>query len=77
MHWGTKITQKIATIYAVAKSEAGGPSEQLQSALAELGPSIDAVFSKFDKVVKTDVPAFNQLLRGKNLPVLTAERPTE
>jgi len=68
MHWGPRLADKLAEIYAVVKSADAVPTEPAQEALAELSAQLDTQLSKLEKLLKSDVAAFNQQVTKESLP---------
>jgi len=70
MHWGPRLTDKLAEIYAVVKSADAAPTVQARAALADLSAQLDVQLSRLEAILKTDVAAFNDQLRKDNLPAI-------
>jgi hypothetical protein len=68
MHWGPKLTDKLAEVYAVVKSADAAPTSQARTALSDLASQLDTQLSLLEKLLKTNVAAFNELLRRDSLP---------
>ena len=46
------------------------PSKQAQDVYAELSVQVDAEVAKFTNIKENDIPAFNELIRQKAVPVI-------
>ncbi len=49
------------------------PNEQSYAVYDELVAEINAQLSKLAQIMKTDVPAFNQLVRDQNIPAIVVK----
>jgi hypothetical protein len=49
------------------------PNEQSYAVYEELVAEISAQLSKLGQIMKTDVPAFNQLVRDQNIPAIVVK----
>jgi hypothetical protein len=56
----------------VARSETP-PNDQSFEVYNELSGQIDAQLQKLSAIMKTDVPAFNQLVKDQNIPAITVK----
>jgi hypothetical protein len=56
----------------VARSETP-PNDQSLEVYNELSGQIDAQLQKLSQIMKTDVPAFNQLVKEQNIPAIVAK----
>jgi len=52
------------------------PTDQSYAVYDELAAQIDAQLQKLGQVMKTDVPAFNQLVRDANIPAVVVKPPS-
>jgi hypothetical protein len=59
----------------VVSSADAAPTEQSYAVYEELVVQIDAQLGKLGQIMKTDVPAFNQLVRDQNIPAVTVKPP--
>jgi hypothetical protein len=74
MHWGPKLADKLAEIYAVVKSADALPTVQTQQSLAKLSAELDTQLSRLEKLLSGNVAAFNVLVRRESLPPISARR---
>ena len=58
----------------VGSAEAA-PTDQSFAVYDELVTQIDAQLQKLAQIMKTDVPAFNQLVRDQNIPAVVVKPP--
>ena len=58
----------------VSRSETP-PTDQSYAVYDELAAQIEAQLKKLGQVLKTDVPAFNQLVRDANIPAIVVKPP--
>ena len=77
LNYPIKLNNKLAAIAGVVASADAGPTEQSVAVAEELIGQINAQLAKLGEVMKTDLPAFNKLVRDQNLPaVFVRSRPT-
>jgi hypothetical protein len=50
-------------------------NEQSFAVYDELATQIDAQLQKLSQIMKTDVPAFNQLVKDQNIPAIVVKPP--
>jgi hypothetical protein len=58
----------------VARSETP-PNDQSYAVYEELAAQIDVQLQKLAQMMKTDLPAFNQLVRDVNIPAIVVKPP--
>jgi hypothetical protein len=59
----------------VARSETP-PNDQSIEVYNDLTRQIDAQLAKLAQIMKTDVPAFNQLVKDQNIPAIVVKPPS-
>jgi hypothetical protein len=55
----------------VVASSDSPPTEQSYAVYEELVVKIDEQLARLAQIIKTEVPAFNQLVREQNIPAIT------
>ena len=60
----------------VSRSETP-PNDQSYAVYEELNAEINAQLQKLSQITKTDVPAFNQLVKDANIPAIVVKPPGE
>jgi photosystem II stability/assembly factor-like uncharacterized protein len=70
LNYPIKLNDKLSGLFDVANSGQMAPSEQVQDVYKDLLTNIDIELAKFKVVKEKDVPAFNELVRQKSLPVI-------
>jgi hypothetical protein len=59
----------------VVQSADAAPTEQSYAVYDEIVLQIDVQLAKLAQIMKTDLPAFNQLVREQNIPAVTVKPP--
>jgi hypothetical protein len=57
-------------VFDVANSGNFAPSRQSTQVYADIATQIDAQLNKLKTIKEKDIPAFNELIRQKSLPVI-------
>ncbi len=70
LNFPIKLNDKIAGLYNVANSGNFAPTKQVQDVYADLSAQIDAQLRKLGEIKNKQIPAFNELIRQKALPVI-------
>ena len=65
----------ILVLGVVSRSETP-PNEQSFAVYDELSAQINAQLQKLSQIMKTDVPAFNQLVKDQNIPAIVVRPST-
>ncbi|HET9825557.1 MAG TPA: hypothetical protein VFP87_09485, partial [Chitinophagaceae bacterium] len=60
--------------FDVAASGNMAPSRQVKEAYADIAAQCDAALNKLRRVFDQDVPAFNEMIRQKTLPVIGVKK---
>jgi len=63
----------LATLGGVVGSAEAAPTAQSYAVYDELVTAIDAELQKLVGLMRTDVPAFNQLVRDQNIPAVVVK----
>jgi photosystem II stability/assembly factor-like uncharacterized protein len=70
LNYPIRLNDKLAGLFDAANSGNFAPSRQVMSVYADLSAQVDAQLEKLRQVKSVDVPAFNELIRQKALPVI-------
>jgi hypothetical protein len=75
LNFPIRLNNKLAALAGVVQSADAAPTDQSYAVYDELVVQIDAQLAKLAQIMKTDVPAFNQLVRDQNVPAVTVKPP--
>jgi hypothetical protein len=75
LNYPIRLNNKLAALGGVVQSADAAPTEQSYAVYDDLVAQIDAQLAKLAQIMKTDVPAFNQLVRDQNIPAVTVKPP--
>jgi hypothetical protein len=70
LNYPIRLNNKLAALGGVVGSAEAAPTAQSYAVYDELVAGIDAELAKLAQTIKTDVPAFNQLVRDQNIPAV-------
>jgi photosystem II stability/assembly factor-like uncharacterized protein len=70
LNYPIKLNDKLSGLFDVANSGNMAPSRQVREAYSDLANQADAALTKLKKIMDQDVPALNELIRQKTLPVI-------
>jgi photosystem II stability/assembly factor-like uncharacterized protein len=73
LNFPIRLNNKLAALMGVVSRSETPPNEQSIEVFNELSGQIDAQLQKFSQIMKTDVPAFNQLVREQNIPAIVVK----
>ena len=73
LNYPIRLNNKLAALGGVVGSAEAAPNAQSYAVYDELVAAIDAELQKLSQVMKTDVPAFNQLVRDQNIPAVVVK----
>ncbi|HET7113324.1 MAG TPA: hypothetical protein VFI57_06755, partial [Pyrinomonadaceae bacterium] len=73
LNYPIRLNNKLAALAGVVGSAESAPTAQSYAVYDELVTQIDAQLSKLAQVMKTDVAAFNQLVRDQNIPAVVVK----
>jgi photosystem II stability/assembly factor-like uncharacterized protein len=73
LNFPIRLNNKLAALAGVVQSADAAPTDQSYVVYDELVAQIDAQLAKLAAIMKTDVPAFNQLVRDQNVPAVTVK----
>ncbi len=73
LNYPIRLNNKLAALGGVVGSAEAAPTAQSYAVYDELVTQIDAQLQKLAQVMKTDVAAFNQLVRDQNIPAVVVK----
>lgn len=76
LNYPIRLNNKLAALGGVVGSAEAAPNAQSFAVYDELVTQIDAELRKLEQIMKTEVPAFNQLVREQNIPAIVIKAPT-
>jgi photosystem II stability/assembly factor-like uncharacterized protein len=75
LNYPIRLNNKLAALGGVVSSADSAPTEQSYAVYEDLTAKINAQLQKLEAVLKTDLPAFNQLVREQNVPAVIVKPP--
>jgi len=75
LNFPIRLNNKLAALGGVVGSVESAPTAQSYAVYDEVVGQIDAQLQKLAQVMRTDVPAFNQLVRDQNIPAVVVKSP--
>ena len=76
LNFPIRLNNKLAALLGVVSRSETPPNDQSYVVYDELNAEINAQLQKLSQIIKTDVPAFNQLVRDANIPAIVVKPPT-
>jgi len=73
LNFPIRLNNKLAALLGVVSRSDTPPNEQSYAVYDELNAEINAQLQKLSQIIKTDVPAFNQLVRDTNIPAIVVK----
>jgi hypothetical protein len=73
LNFPIRLNNKLAALGGVVSQSESPPNEQSYAVYDELAAEINAQLSKFAQIMKSDVPAFNQMVRDANIPAIVVK----
>ncbi len=70
LNYPIRLNNKLAALGGVVGSAEAAPTAQSYAVYDELVTQIDAQLQKLAQIMRTDVPAFNQLVRDQSIPAI-------
>ncbi len=70
MNYPIKLNDKLSGVFDAANSGNFAPSKQSREVYTELAGQIDKELNKFKLIKEKNIPAFNEAIRQKALPVI-------
>jgi len=77
LNFPIRLNNKLAALGGVVGGPESAPTAQSVAVYDELAGQIDAELQKLSQIMKTDVPAFNQLVKDQNIPAVVVKTSTE
>jgi len=77
LNFPIRLNNKLAALGGVVSGSESPPNDQSFAVYEELAAQIDAQLQALAQIMKTDVPAFNQLVRDQNIPAIVVKPPNE
>ena len=74
LNYPIKLDDKLSSVYRVASVGNGAPTRQTLEAYEVVAGQIDEQLSKLKAIQDTDLPALNDLIREKKLPVISTKK---
>ncbi len=75
LNFPVRLNNKLAALAGVVSRSETPPNEQSYAVYEELAAAIDARLQSLNQIMKSDVPAFNQLVRDQNIPAVVVKPP--
>ena len=75
MNFPIRLNNKLAALAGVVSRSEAPPNDQSYAVYDELAGAIDAQLQNLGQIMKSDVPAFNQLVRDQNIPAIVVKPP--
>jgi photosystem II stability/assembly factor-like uncharacterized protein len=73
LNYPIRLNNKLAALGGVVGSAEAAPTAQSDAVYDELVTQIDAQLQKLAQIIRTEVPAFNQLVREQNIPAVVVK----
>ena len=70
LNFPIRLNDKLSGVFDVANSGNFAPSQQVRAVYTDLAAAIDVQLARLDSIRKKDIPALNELIRQKALPVI-------
>lgn len=74
LNFPIRLNDKLSGLFDAANSGNMAPSKQAKDVFADLSAQCDAQLGKLKTILEKDIPAFNQLIREKALPVIGVKK---
>jgi len=76
LNYPIRLNNKLAALMGVAGSADSAPTDQTYSVFEELVGKINAQLKKLEDVMRTDLPAFNKIVRDQDIPAVIVRQKT-
>lgn len=73
LNFPIRLNNKLAALLGVVSRSETPPNDQSVEVYNDLVRQIDAQLAKLSQIMKTDVPAFNQLVKDQNIPAIVVK----
>ena len=77
LNFPIRLNNKLAALMGVVARSETPPNDQSIEVYNDLVRQIDAQLTKLAQIMKTDVPAFNQLVKDQNIPAIVVKPPSQ
>src|SRR6185369_548543 len=77
LNFPIRLNNKLAALGGVVGGPESAPTAQSYAVYDEVAGQIDAELQKLSQVMKTEVPAFNQLVKDQNIPAVVVKPSSE
>lgn len=77
LNFPIRLNNKLAALGGVVSRSETPPNDQSLAVYEELSAQIDAQLQRLAQIMKSDVPAFNQLVKDQNVPAIVVKPPSE
>ena len=77
LNYPIRLNNKLAALGGVVGSAEAGPTAQSYQVYDDVVTQIDAHLQRLAQIMRTDVPAFNQLVRDQNIPAVVVKPPNQ
>ncbi|HKP73741.1 MAG TPA: hypothetical protein VJT82_12435, partial [Pyrinomonadaceae bacterium] len=76
LNFPIRLNNKLAALGGVVGSADAAPTEQSYAVYEDLAAKINAQLQRLEQIMKTDLPAFNKLVRDQDIPAVIVKPPT-
>jgi hypothetical protein len=73
LNYPIRVNNKLAALAGVVSRADAAPTDQAYAVYDELASQIDVQLQRLSQVMKTDLPAFNQLVKEQNVPAVVVK----
>ena len=73
LNFPIRLNNKLAALGGVVGSAESAPTAQSYAVYDEVAGAIDGQLQRLAQIMKTEVPAFNQLVRDQNIPAIVVK----
>jgi len=73
LNFPIRLNNKLAALAGVVDDVEAAPTTQSYAVYDELAAAIDAELAKLSQIMKTEIPALNQLVRDQNIPAVVVK----
>jgi hypothetical protein len=77
LNFPIRLNNKLAALGGVVSQSENAPNEQSYAVYEELVAQINVQLAKLAQIMKSDVPAFNQMVRDANIPAVVVKPASE
>ncbi len=77
LNYPVRLNNKLAALGGVVTSADAAPTDQSYAVYTDLVSQIDAQLQMLAQLMKTEVPAFNQLVKDQNVPAVVVKAPEQ